>query len=107
MRMDSSAIVSYTLLGVFRGGIAAYVIWGYSRARLLLRRWARVNGFEILHSTFGLGGPFDWTSSNSQIVYFVDVRLPDGQERTGWIRCGSFWAGVISDKTEVRWESDT
>jgi len=30
-----------------------------------------------------------------------------GCERSGWVRCGSYWGGALfSDKTEVRWKTD-
>lgn len=94
------------LVVIVVGGIISYAIWCYSRARVLLHRWAQTNGFDLLYFKLTFGGPFLWTSSNSQIVYSIRVRDQDGRERLGWVRCGSFWAGVLSDKTEVRWKSE-
>jgi hypothetical protein len=81
---------------------------GASRSRSLLRRWASDNGFQILDFKLNLFRPsgWNWTSSNNQMVYFVRVRDKDGRERRGWVRCGNFWVGIFSSKTEVKWESE-
>lgn len=80
--------------------------WQISRSRLLLENWAAQNGFEIVKGEFRFffRGPFFWTSSKGQTIYYVTVR--DGQERvrSGWVRCGGWWLGLLSDKAEVRWE---
>lgn len=88
--------------------LVAYVAWFYSRSRSVLKQWAKASEYEILHSELRnlLRGPFFWTSSKGQTVYYVKVRDRDGHERSGWVRCGSFWNGVFSDKAEVRWEDE-
>jgi hypothetical protein len=95
-------VIVAVLLGV--GGLA----WHFSRSRALLKRWAKENGFEIIESSYRnhLKGPFFWTSSRGQTVYRVTVRDARGVERSGWVRCGAWWAGLFSDKVEVRWEPD-
>jgi hypothetical protein len=104
--MDSTG--TYLLLISFVAIVIVSVVWSFSRGRTLLNRWAHDNGFEILHSEVRTlcAGPFTWTSSRGQIVYFVQVRDPEGRERSGWVRCGSFWRGIGSDKTEVRWKDE-
>jgi hypothetical protein len=87
--------------------LITYVACCFLRSRSLLRRWANENGFQVLDSKLSPSGPLSWTSSRSQTVYSVRVRDKNGRERRGWVRCGSFWAGVFSNKTEVRWENDT
>jgi hypothetical protein len=86
--------------------MVVYVTWSFSRGRTLLNRWAHDNGFQILQSEIRTlcAGPFTWTSSRNQIVYFVRVRDKEGGEHSGWVRCGNFWSGIFSDKTEVKWK---
>jgi hypothetical protein len=88
-------------------GIAA-IAWHCSRSRSLLQQWASGNGYVILHREYRnvVKGPFFWTSSKGQTVYYVKIRDREGNVRTGWVRCGSWWLGLMSDKTEVRWENE-
>ena len=96
----------YLILIFFAGVVVIYQLWAFSRGRTLLNRWAEENNLQILHSELRTlcAGPFTWKSSRSQLVYFVRVRDRAGGERSGWVRCGSFWHGISSDKTEVRWK---
>jgi hypothetical protein len=84
----------------------AGLYWQYSRSRTLLERWAMQNDFELLSSDYRYlrKGPFTWTSSRNQTVYFVTVRDKQNQVRSGWVRCGGWWVGLYSDKTEVAWD---
>ena len=87
-------------------GIAAVVLYLHiTRSQKLLKRWADDNGFESLHVEHRMfrKGPFFW-SGRGQTVYRVEVRDEQGVERKGWVRCGSWWAGVFSDKVEVKWD---
>jgi|SRR5947207_14862587 len=99
-------------IGFYLGsiGVAAFMVWHLvwclSRGRFLLKQWAHENGYQVLRSQVRLldAGPFRWSSSKRQFSYFVQVRDRAGSERSGWVRCGSFWRGLKSDKTEVRWK---
>ena len=87
-------------------GIVALVLYLYiTRSQKLLKRWAGENGYEFLRAEYRMfrKGPFVW-SSRGQTVYRVEVRDKQGVERTGWVRCGSWWVGVFSDKVEARWD---
>ena len=88
------------------GGI--FLAWYLLRSRSLLQRWAAANRYEILHSQVREleKGPFGLTRSGKQAVYHVRVRSVDGTERSGWVCCGSAWFGVLSDKTEVKWDDE-
>jgi hypothetical protein len=85
-----------------------YTVWHFARSQSLLERWATANGYEILHSEYRhlRRGPFLGKVSVKQIVYYVKVRSRDGHERSGWVRCGGAWSGLLSNKTEVRWEDE-
>ena len=82
-------------------------IWTFSRARQILEGWAADNGYQLVSSQFRWlrRGPFFWTSSKGQMIYYVVVRTPNGRTRRGWVRCGSFFWGVMRDKAEAKWEA--
>jgi len=100
---DNFEIIPVLLVLVICGG-AFY--FQYSRSRSLLEGWAAQNGYEILQREFRYlrRGPFFWTSSKGQTVYYVSVRDREGQVRFGFVRCGGWWLGLWSAKTEVRWD---
>lgn len=80
--------------------------WYSSRSRTLLQRWASRNGYRIIgadHRSF-FRGPFFWTSSKGQTVYRVAVQIGTGAVLRGWVRCGSWCFGLLSDRVEVRWD---
>ncbi len=89
--------------------IAAALWWSFSRSRSLLKQWADENDYEILDSEYRIfrKGPFFWTSSRGQTVYYVKTRDKQGNMRSGWVRCGSWWWGLLADETEVRWEDES
>ena len=104
---DEMALVLLALgFAVFIAIVVSLAALAYSRAGIILRRWAESNGYEIVGSRYCRFnvGPFFWTTSNWQYVYYVRVRLPENQERRGWVRCGGWLSGVLSDKAEVRWD---
>jgi hypothetical protein len=80
--------------------------WHFSRSRSVLEQWADQSGYEILHSEYRnfVKGPYFWTTSKGQTVYYVSVRDCHGNVRTGWVRCGGWFLGLMSDQAEVRWE---
>jgi len=104
--------IAQNLLVLFVFGLSLTVIilttlWFYKRSETVLKGWAARNGYELLESKINWfnQGPFFWTSSKGQMVYYVRVLdRRTGQTRRGWVRCGSFWLGLMSDKAEVRWD---
>lgn len=78
-----------------------------ARANVILQNWARQHDLELVHfeRSFFTGG-FGWlTTSRNQVVYFVRVRDRSQRERSGWVRCGSFWGGIIfNNEAEVKWK---
>ena len=95
------------ILAIAALAIAA-LTWHFSRSRSVLEQWADEQGFEILSSEYRnfARGPFFWTSSQGQTVYFVTVRDGGGRVRSGWVRCGGWFSGLMTDKAEVRWEDE-
>jgi hypothetical protein len=99
-------IFSITLIAIFSVGIlyGAYTITK-NRSEAILNRWAFENGYRIVDyqgKVFNRG-PFTW-ASKSQIIFRVMVEDPEGTQRTGWVKCGSYWGGIFSDQAEVKWD---
>ena len=87
---------------------AALAHWyNLTRSRAMMRRWASENGYEILESQYRVfrRGPFFWSSSKAQTVFYVKTRDRLGYMRSGWVRCGSWWWGLWSNQVEVRWDN--
>ena len=82
------------------GGILAYV----TRSKYLLEKWADENRHQLLYAEHRMlrKGPFLW-SGRGQAVYRVEIRDERG-DRSGWVRCGSWWLGVLVDQVEVKWD---
>lgn len=83
--------------------------WSKVRSKMILEKWAFENGFRIVDSKRAFfNGGFSWlTTSRNQKVYSITVRDEKGRERSGWLRCGSYFGGIFwSDKAEVKWKED-
>jgi hypothetical protein len=86
--------------------IATLLIWlAVTRGRTILKDWADKNGYQILHKEFRVFrvGPF-WGQSGQAVVYYVTVRDEQGQQWSGWVRCGGRFLGLLSDKADVIWK---
>ena len=86
--------------------VAMMMMWVFRRSRRILESWAAENSYQILSSEMRWfrRGPFLWTTSKNQVVYYVTVRTHDGMTKQGWVRCGGWWGGVLKDKAEARWD---
>jgi hypothetical protein len=96
----------FVFLPAFILALMAMAVLHFSRSRKILERWAERNGYRILQAqrrTF-LRGPFFFYTAKGQEVFRVTVEDPQGQVRHGFVRCGSFWLGVLSDRADVRWD---
>ena len=106
--MNQATNEIFTVL--FFGTILLFVVFLLAcqiiRPRQILNRWAAANNLEILSADYRWFryGPFFWTTSKGQCVYYVTVLTHDGWERRGWVRCGGWILGVFSDNAEVRWD---
>jgi hypothetical protein len=93
----------FALLAVI---VVLALMWHFGRSNSLLNQWATGNGFRIIsqeYRTF-FKGPFFWTSTKGQTVYYVVVEDQMGKRRSGWVRCGGWWFGLLSDNVDVHWE---
>ena len=86
--------------------VGSMLWWHFSRSASLLEQWAGKNGYRIVSSEYCYlrKGPFFWTSSRGQTVYYVTLEDVQGNQQHGWVRCGSWFFGLLSDNVEVRWE---
>jgi hypothetical protein len=98
--------------GLFALGAVAVLLgltlwWHFGRSSSLLHQWAEKNGFRIVRQEYRsfFKDPFFWTSSKGQTVYYVVVEDSAGTQRSGWVRCGGWWLGLLSDNVEVRWDA--
>lgn len=74
----------------------------------MVKRWATNTGCELLHSEYRMlsTGPFfDPVDAKTEVVYYVKVRDRQGNARSGWVRFGRRFWGLLSDKARVRWEN--
>jgi len=91
------AVVTFIVMTIF---------WHFSRSRQILENWASEHNYRIVSSEYRnfFRGPFFWTSSKGQTVYYVTVETADGQTKSGWVRCGGWLLGLLSDTADVRWD---
>src|SRR3954464_2278680 len=92
------------------GLIMASVLGGFGFAlirlhvnsgKAILAKWADANGFQLLNLKRAFWvGPFNpLTTGGSRTVFAIKVKDREGHERSGWVRCGTFWGGALfSDK---------
>lgn len=80
--------------------------WHFARSAAILKKWADENGYEILEKSYChfFKGPFFFRTTNHQAVYRVTVRDERGNVGTGWVACGSWWWGLLSDQAHARWD---
>jgi hypothetical protein len=98
-------LVGTILAGGAVAGILVLLSWHYSRSRSVLEKWADENRLKIVDSEYRsfARGPFSWTTSRNQTVYYVTVIDDNGHTRRGWVRCGGFFVGFLCDRMEVTW----
>jgi hypothetical protein len=86
--------------------VIASIAWSFQRSSSILENWAASNGYRIVQKEYRnvARGPFFWTTARGQTVYRVVVEDRNGNTRTGWVRCGSWWLGLFSDDMDVRWD---
>ena len=94
--------VLFLLLGI------VMLIFHYQRSRSILNKWAATNGYRILSSERRhlRRGRFFLTTARGQEVNRVMVEDSAGTIRRGYVRCGSYFFGMFSDKAEVRWDKE-
>ena|SRR5205814_9183863 len=102
--MDISSYFCFILLLLILG--VGLTLWNFNRANSMLRDWAASNGYTIVEKEYRsfFKGPFFWTASRSQIIYRVVIRDDERNVRSGWVKLGSWWFGVLSNQVDIRWD---
>ena len=105
MQSQTDLFMPIILVLVIAIAILAWV-WHFSRSRSILQKWADDNGYQLRQADYRWfrKGPFFWTTSRDQVVYYVTVLDQVGHERRGWVRCGSWFFGMFSNQADVKWE---
>jgi hypothetical protein len=81
------------------------VRWQYKYAHRLLNGWARRKNYEVVEREYRWLrlGPYWWAAGCP--VFRVVVISDTGQERSGWVRCGTYPGSVMfSDQVRVTWD---
>ena len=82
------------------------IYWRIARARSILQQWLEDNNFSEISREyrFFCRGPFSWTASKVQAVYYMRIRDQKGNDRSGWVCCGGWALGLWSNKVKVKWD---
>jgi len=99
---------SFFYIALLVAAVVLAISWHLGRSKSLLEQWAAENHYRILRQElrYLFKGPYFWTSTKGQTVYHVVVEDSAGNQRGGWVRCGSWWFGLLSDNVEVRWDDE-
>jgi hypothetical protein len=94
------------IVGLFILVACGTFIWHLARGQSLLEDWAQGEGLRIISSERRIlrRGSYFFTTGKGQEVYYVTVEDADGKQRSGYVRCGGYFAGMLSDKVTVRWD---
>jgi hypothetical protein len=82
------------------------IAWRAQRSHGLLAHWAEENGYQILRQEHRLlrRGPYFFSATSDQAVYYVVVTDHFGRERRGYVRLGGWLLGLFSNQVDVQWE---
>lgn len=105
-QFDTPAKIALIILtvAVLSGNLIFYR-WLFSRARFVLNKWAEQNKYRLLGVSYVR--PWwllVWSLAGKRVLYRVRVQDPFGEEKVGWVTCGSLLWGLCSDKAKVTWE---
>lgn len=85
---------------------AAALWWIVRRAGEIVKTWATENSLRLVSREMRwlLRGPFLWRNGDVHIVFRVCVVDECGASRVGFIRCGSWFFGLLSNRAHVIWD---
>ena len=103
LRMHGYGVLIWLLL------VAAVIIWGVfweeRRSNQILKDWASREGLKLLFSERRhYVSAEEFKASRSQAVFRVKVQDSHGFTRQGWVRCGGWWAGLLLNRAEAKWD---
>jgi hypothetical protein len=84
----------------------AYDRYRIGIARRMVETWALQNRFHVttLKRCFYFNDPSFLMRSNVQFVFKISVEDEEGKVRTGWIRCGHWFLGLVRDQVTIFWD---
>jgi hypothetical protein len=90
--------------------VFAWVFWicgSLVRTDAIVRQWAEQMGYRIVFqdARHNFVGPFLFRLTPGQQVFRVTVEDRSGNRKSGWIRCGAPFLGVLlSDQVDEVWD---
>ncbi len=104
--MTTEELIGTTVLILGACFPPAMILWLIQRARAAVRSWAERQELKLHKLSLRLArrGPFLWGTSRAQHVFRVVATDPQGQRRSGFVRVGDTWRGVLTPRIEVRWD---
>ena len=93
---------------IFIAAAFALWCWHYRRANTLLEEWAARNDYHIVSREYRWfrRGRFFWFTGRGQIVFHVEIVDSEGLLRSGLVRVGGFFLGMMSNNVEVAWDDE-
>ena len=103
-----AGIFPFAVVALIGGAAIAYIWWGSKRKIEIIKRWEAANGCRVIdrEERSLMRGPYFLRAGKGQAVFRVTVEFPDGQIAKGWIRCGSWALGLLSNEVEVKWDEE-
>jgi hypothetical protein len=86
--------------------VVASIAWRVSRSRSILHEWAADHGFQADLLRIPLVRARTFLLDDEQVPDGLRVTIEDGRGsiRKGWVRCGTWLAGLWSRQVDVRWD---
>ncbi|MEI6233757.1 MAG: hypothetical protein WCT04_11935 [Planctomycetota bacterium] len=101
MSQDHFALVLSLLMIPFTIGV---LYWFLVLPDKRLNQWAQKRGLKLITSDDVTNSDNPYSIARGQIVFRIKVLNPDGMERTGYLKCGSVYGGLLSDYCEEFWD---
>jgi hypothetical protein len=88
--------------------IPPYMYWYFARTKSMLATWAAANGFTVLESSRTPFPPLRLLLTTSKQQTLMRIKIYDlstHRIRSGWLRLGTYWWGLLNDDAiEVNWD---
>lgn len=97
-------IVLFALVGAF--GWWMYK-WQYNKADEMLDGWLKQNSYTLVKKEDANPsgtGPGVRYAENTQVIYRIEVKDKDGNNKKGLIKLGSETSGTLSNQIEIVWD---
>ena len=104
--LDSPLMVAAALAAVVL--LVGSPSWADRRRERILARWATANHFQIVscERRHWLAGPYVFRRGEGQEVLHLMVEDALGSRRSGCVRIGGFFVGLMSDAVDVTWDDE-